>query len=148
MKYLAIIILLTIGTADEASAQFLSRNPYGFYQDRVKLKRKEFVSILKKDPKAKKVWNSRHGYWLGAAGAGILTCTFFLGAVGTGLNEMDTTPALIAVGVSGSGMVLLSVLGGRSTQKAIKVYNQNNGFSSTDIQLGITNNGIGIVYSF
>ena len=87
------------------------------------------------------------GYWLGAAGAGILTCTFFLGAVGTGLNEMDTTPALIAVGISGSGMILLSVLGGRSSQKAIKVYNQNREHQSSVI-LGLHQGRIGITYQF
>lgn len=119
---------------------------YQYYEDYDKLKKKEFVTILKTDEFASSLWKQHKV----TEAISIATSTAGLGLMIYSLNfirQPEVFQLYYFAGLGFSGVSLgVSIFSNNLRKNAILTYNHNLDVGS--IYLGPTYNGIGLVYTF
>lgn len=119
-----------------------------FYLDGALISKQKTLELLRTDPKSQRILNQKPlflGLVIGSSAVGII---FASRAASQSLDNESTSTSALLASLAGVSAVAFGISLDKVVPRAISAFNESNGFSSTDIQLGITNNGIGIVYSF
>jgi len=117
-----------------------------FYLDDIPISKKKAFELLNTDPEARRILNKKPlflGLTLGSTAVGVI---FVLRAATAGLDKEDSTLSIVLASISGVSAISFGITLDKLVPRAISAYNSK--FSSHNIQLGVTNHGLGIVCNF
>jgi len=153
-KYLIIIALIMCASANLNAQTELIYNG-GVYQNNIKLLPKEVKELFKDDSVALSKYKSGRIFYITGK------CIFYPSAIYTGLSlcglfivipdRMGMTILAVNTAIGGAGMLIGYLIYNSGTNKmknAVNIYNTNINNNKVSVNLGLTENGIGMNIRF